>query len=212
MINLLGRKIAAGAIVFGLSSSIAIADSGQGSVGRVPPMPTNIEVPVGFSLFFKAHAVGTQNYICLPSATSTTGVAWTFIAPEATLFDTFFGFIEQQVSTHFLSPNPDEAELPRATWQHSLDSSRVWARMDEQSKDANFVAPGAIPWFRLIKVGTDRGPEGGGFLAQTEYIQRLNTAGGIAPLTGCAQSSNIGALTLAPYEADYFFYRKSRAK
>ena len=84
------------------------------------PVPTNIQVPAGNKAFLDGHAVGTQNYICLPSGT---GFAWTFFGPQATLFDDD----DEQVITHFLSPNPDEGGTPRATWQHSQDTSAVWA-------------------------------------------------------------------------------------
>jgi hypothetical protein len=36
-----------------------------------PPVPSKIEVPAGNTAFLEGHAVGTQNYICLPSG-------WTF--------------------------------------------------------------------------------------------------------------------------------------
>ena len=65
-----------------------------------PPVPANIQVPAGNKAFLEGHAVGTQNYICLPSGT---GFAWTFFGPQATLFDDD----DKQVITHFLSPNPD---------------------------------------------------------------------------------------------------------
>ena len=34
-----------------------------------PPVPANIQVPLGNTAFLVGHAVGTQNYICLPSGT-----------------------------------------------------------------------------------------------------------------------------------------------
>ena len=96
--------------------------------------------------FLIAHADGTQNYICLPTAT---GVAWTFLGPQATLFDRDL----DQVMTHYLSPNPQEAGIARATWRHSRDTSTVWAAAVETSSDAAFVAPGAIPWLKLQVLG-----------------------------------------------------------
>ena len=94
--------------------------------------------------------------------------------------------------THFLSPNPDEAGTLRATWQHSVDTSAVWARAIALSSDAGFVAPGVIPWLLLEVVGAegDRREEefDGG-----DRIHRLNTAGGIASVTGCSQSANVGS-------------------
>jgi len=96
--------------------------------------------------------------------------------------------------------------MPRATWQHSLDTSTVWAMAVASSSNTAFVAPGAIPWLRLEVVGAQDGPTGDQ-LSATTFIQRLNTSGGVAPSTGCALSTDVGKKALVPYEADYFFYR-----
>lgn len=208
MIGNFPRVITTCVIVLGLAASAAIAQPGVPSRRSVLAVPANIEAPAGYSVFFKAHAVGTQNYVCLPNAS---GVSWTFVAPEATLFQTFRGELSQQMATHFLSANAAESGLPRPTWQHSFDSSRVWARMLASSTDPSFVEPGAIPWLLLTVVGAADGPEGGAFLAQAALIHRLNTAGGVAPTTGCNHSTQIGALALVPYTADYFFYRAKPA-
>jgi len=165
-----------------------------------PPVPDSIRVPAGDRLFLAGHAFGTQNYICLPSGA---GFAWALFSPQATLFHND----ARQVMTHFLSPNPEEAGTLRATWQYSVDTSAVWARAIASSSDSGFVAPDAIPWLLLEVVGADGGPTGGRRLTVATYIQRLNTAGGIAPATGCSQSANVGSRTFVPYEADYFFYR-----
>src|SRR5436309_5507607 len=90
-----------------------------------PAVPSNIQVPAGNKVFLEGHAVGTQDYICLPSGSD---FSWTFFGPQATLFNPHRG---QQIITHFLSPNPMENGMPpRATWQHSRDTSMVWALAD----------------------------------------------------------------------------------
>jgi hypothetical protein len=165
-----------------------------------PAVPSAIGVPAGHRLFLTGHAVGTQNYICLPSAT---GFAWTLFGPQATLFHND----ARQMMTHFLSANPEEVDTLRATWQHSVDSSAVWARAIETSSDSGFVAPGAIPWLLLKVVGAEGGPNGSGRLIVAAYVQRLNTQGGIAPAAGCSQPAHVGTRAFVPYEADYFFYR-----
>src|SRR5687768_15101258 len=140
MLNKFHQLITAGVIAVTLQSATA-ADLVQ-----VPPVPGNITVPAGHTAFLKGEAVGTQNYLCLPSAT---GVAWKLFGPQATLFFTFKWFngeIKQQIMTHYLSPNPIENGTPRATWQSSLDTSAVWAMATASSTDPNFVAAGAIPW------------------------------------------------------------------
>jgi hypothetical protein len=172
--------------------------------GRTPPaVPDNIEVPAGNKVFHAGHAIGTQNYICLPSGPS---VAWTLVGPQATLFNEGF----HQVMTHFLSPNPDEIGTARATWQDSVDSSAAWGRAVASSSDPAFVARGAIPWLLLESVGVQEGPRGSGKLTATTFIQRLNTLGGIAPSTGCAVFGDVGQRAFVPYEADYYFYRARR--
>ncbi len=211
MINFLRFLATAGVIAMALGSSVAVAQPATGSMITVPPVPANIQVSSDNTVFLKGEAQGTQNYICLPSAS---GFSWTFFSPQATLFITFklFGSdVRQQIITHFLSPNPEEDGLGRATWQSSIDTSAVWARIapDGLSTDPNFVAPGAIPWLKLEKVGKQRGPTGGDLLANTTFVQRLNTSGGVAPSSGCSTSANVGATALVPYTADYFFYKKA---
>jgi len=170
-----------------------------------PPVPSNIQVPAGNKAFLEGHAIGTQDYICLPSDS---GFAWTFFGPQATLFNDD----DKQVITHFLSSNPFESGTPRATWQHSRDTSTVWAMAIASSSDPAFVAPGAIPWLLLEVVGAEDGPTGGDKLSETTFIQRLNTSEGVAPSTGCTLSEDVGKKALVSYTADYFFYKATNRK
>ena len=187
-------------IVLTLVFDVMLPQQGHAQ-GRTPPrVPGDIQVEAGNKVFLAGHAIGTQNYICLPSAA---GFAWTLVGPQATLFNEGF----HQVMTHFLSPNPDEVGTARATWHDSVDSSAVWARAFASSVDPAFVAPGAIPWLLLERVGAQEGPKGAGKLTPTTFIHRLNTLGGMAPSTGCSVSTDVGRRAFVPYEADYFFYR-----
>ncbi len=165
-----------------------------------PPVPADITVPAGNTAYLEGHAAGTQNYLCLPSAS---GFSWAFIGPQATLFDGKAG----QIITHFLSANPEEAGTARATWQHSRDTSSAWGQAIASSSDPAFVAPGSIPWLLLSAAGVHAGPTGGQKLTATTFIHRLNTAGGVAPATGCNAAADVGKRELVPYTADYFFYK-----
>ena len=193
-------------LMLGFAPSFASAQTSLLNI-EVPPAPANLAVPQGNEVFLQGRAVGTQNYVCLPTAT---GIRWVFVAPQATLFVPIFGELQQQVTTHFLSPNPAEAGTARPTWMQSFDSSQVWGRAVASSTDAAYVAPNSIPWLLVQAVGGAAGPTGGTLLSRTTYIQRLSTAGGVAPVTGCSQSTDVGALSLVPYTTDYFFYRASR--
>jgi hypothetical protein len=159
---------------------------------RPPPVPVSLQVPAGNKAFRAGAAVGTQDYICLPSG-------WTFFGPQATLFDER----DEQIITHFLSPNPIENGTPRVTWQDSRDTSKVWGL----AVASVTVQPDAIPWLLLKVVGAEDGPTGGDELAETTFVQRLNTVGGLAPSTGCTMSQQVGSRALVPYSADYFFYK-----
>jgi hypothetical protein len=185
-----------------------------------PPVPANIQVPAGNKAFLVGHAFGTQNYICVPSAASASGVAYSLFTPEATLFSDD----SKEIITHFFSPNPFEKNTNpavvaagpiRATWQHSRDASTVWAKVDQNpdgtnasasSTDSPLVKQGAVAWLRLKVVGQENGPTGGDKLTKTTFIQRVNTAGGVAPSTGCNSSIDVGNQAFESYTADYFFY------
>src|SRR5438309_215073 len=214
--------ITAGVLAITISCIAAGQDAAEDKKGSItwnrlstPITPTNITPAEGNSAFLEGRGVGTQGYVCLPSGS---GASWTVnnARPEATLFTNLFG-AAFQIITHFLSPveNPNDIgpKPPRfgdATWQSSLDTSKVWAQK------ANFITAGtdescpnagAIDCLLLQTIGSEQGPTGGRTLTQTTFIQRLNTKGGSAPATGCSTPSDVGKQTLVPYSADYHFFR-----
>ena len=194
----------AAAIALGLSVTTATAQ--PSSFGPdVPSVPPALEVPAGHDAYLTLYAIGTQNYVCV---STTSGLGWRFIGPQATLFLSFRGVPRQQVSTHFLSADPSATARP--TWQHSFDSSRVWGRVVASSTDPAYVEAGAIPWLLVEAAGTAVGPMGGNTLTRTTFIQRVNTSGGVAPAGGCSDAAHVGAQALVPYTTDYVFYRASR--
>lgn len=167
----------------------------------VPPkVPDTLIVPAGSEAFLIGHAVGTQNYICLPEGA---GAKWVLFGPQATVFDTE----GEQIMTHFLSPNPAESGALRATWQHSDRTSSVWAMKVAESDDSRFVEPGAIKWFLLQVKGTEAGTDPGDRLLKTTVIHRVNTSGGVAPASECTLPGDVGKTKFVPYTADYVFYK-----
>ena len=177
-----------------------------------PAVPANIQVPAGNKLFLMGHAVGTQNYICVPSGT---GVRFVLFTPEATLFDDE----GEQLITHYFGPNPEEINTDpkvisdhtiRAAWQDSQDSSTVWGKVNpgHSSSDPIYVEQGAIPWLLVTIVGRQDGPNGDR-LSGTTFIQRLNTHGGVAPSTGCTSLGDLGNTAFVPYTTDYYFYKST---
>jgi hypothetical protein len=187
-----------------LASFVALphAASAERPAAIIPPsVPADIRLsPDDFTPFFKAHAVGTQGYVCVAVGST---YSWSQFGPQATLFDA----TGQQVLTHFLSPTPYSL-LPGPTWQHSRDSSVVWGQLITPSSDPAYVTPGAIPWLLLEAAVVGDGPTGGDKLLPTSRIQRVNTVDGSAPATGCSLPGHIGKRALVPYEADYYFYKE----
>jgi len=188
-----------------------------------PATPTLITPAAGNTAFLLGRATGTQGYICLPTAPGASTASWTVkgARPEATLFQRFLGQ-DIQIITHFLSPdaNPNEAApdpLPfgSATWQSSLDTSKVWAAVLHANtipagSDPSCPHAGSIPCLLLESIGSQKGPSGGTILSKTTFVQRLNTNGGLAPTEGCSTSADVGNQALVPYTADYYFFRKDR--
>jgi hypothetical protein len=142
---------------------------------RRPPddVPAALAVPGDECLAVQAFGTGVQIYNC-------TGGAWVLKAPEANLLDRHGRY----VGNHFLGP----------TWQWR-DGSKI-----KGTKVAGVPAPSAsdVPWL-LLSVS---GEEGEGALADIKHIQRLHTAGGVAPAGACTE----GAEARVPYTADYLFY------
>ena len=178
-------------LVLALTLPVAASAQRHGGI-EVPAVPSNLVVKAGHEPFLLTRAYGTQNYFCQSNAT------WKPYGPQATLYP---GNVPFQIATHFLSPNPEEQGLARATWMHSHDGSAVWAAKIEEAP-----AAGAISWLLLEKVGTIEGTIGSGLLAQTTFIQRVNTLAGLAPQAPCVPN----AIALVPYETDYIFYRAEK--
>jgi hypothetical protein len=205
--------------VAALAIGCALGAVNNASAQRITPpaTPALITPREGNVAFLLGRATGTQGYVCLPTST---GASWTVNnpRPEATLFTSIFG-TEFEIITHFLSPDthpknipPDQVPFGSATWQSSIDSSKVWAQVMNGSaipagSDPSCPNAGSIACLLLTSIGSEPGPAGGKALTQVTFVQRLNTKGGSAPADGCLVAGDVGKQVLVPYTADYYFYR-----
>ena len=162
--------------------------------------PANLQVPDGNKLFLVTHAEGSQNYVCLPGK-SDGSFAWTLYGPQATLFAGKGN--GEPIGTHFLSA--DAAGAGHPTWQAN-DASRAQGTLVASSSDSAYVASGAIPWLLLKASSTASGKGGGSRFAHVTFVQRIDTAGGTVPASGCQSSSDVGTKALVPYTATYVFF------
>src|SRR4051812_1083304 len=180
------RNLFAAALVLGCALSATTRASAE--TVTPPPTPAQITPEQGNTAFLVGHAFGTQGYTCL--ATPTGATSWTVNQPrpEATLFSNVFGQLVQ-IITHFASINEDPRGAPpslsgNATWQ-GFDTSRVWAKaigtLPAGMDPVSCPNTGSIPCVLLQSIGNQKGPSGGRLLANTTFVQRLNTNGGAAP-------------------------------
>ncbi len=168
-----------------------------------PTVPASIEVPAGNTPFLVGHAVGTQNYACMPL---NNGVAWTLYTPQATLFSDSGA----QITTHFFSPNPLAPAEFLPTWQHSMDTSAVWVKAAAAPYiGSDVVEPGAIAWLLLKVVTSAGGPTGGDELTadhihpSAEHLRRRRAFDRLLPPARPRQEASV------PYTADYYFYMEA---
>jgi len=163
-----------------LLASLATVRAEPGNDNRAPEMPVALQVPDGNKVSFHAYAVGVQIYVWTVNSTNAALASWVFKAPEAVLFDADGNV----VGLHYAGP----------TWESNSRSKVVGARVAGVTMDAS-----AIPWL-LLRATTTEGP---GIFERTTYIQRVNTVGGLAPITA---GTSIGQEARVPYTAEYFFY------
>ena len=119
-------------------------------------------------------AKGDQIYECRDGK-------WAFVAPDAELFDKS----GRKIGRHYAGPH----------WE-AADGSKVIGAVRER---ADAPVPNAIPW--LLLSAKSVGEEGA--FSKVTSIQRVATAGGIAPAGACAQP---GDKARVPYTADYYFF------
>jgi Protein of unknown function (DUF3455) len=150
-----------------------------------PPVPDNLKPDAKERAAFVRHARGVQIYRC--DAADGGAFKWTFVAPEAQLFD---GAASQAVlGTHGAGP----------FWQGN-DGSRVVGKVKARADAANAAAD--IPW--LLLTTTAEGANGQ--MSAVKSIQRIQTVGGVAPASGCTAAGDVGKQARVPYTADYVFF------
>lgn len=146
-------------------------------------LPDALKVPDTQVLALAARGAGVQIYACEPSNSGGTAFAWTLKAPEASLHYE----AGKDLGRHYAGP----------TWEAN-DGSKV---VGEVVARAAGTDPTAIPWLLLRATQT----EGTGVFGRVQSIQRLHTAGGLPPTTGCNRSY-AGTEARVAYSADYYFY------
>jgi len=142
--------------------------------------PKELQPPANEQLLLRVHGEGDQIYTCKGDGAQFT---WVLKAPEARLTDKdgkLFG-------KHFAGPS----------WEAN-DGSQIMGKAV-----ANAPSPDAdsIPWLLVTVVSRS----GDGVLGRVTSIQRVNTKGGKASVSGC-DAAHVGQEERKPYSADYLFF------
>ncbi|MCI0428386.1 MAG: DUF3455 domain-containing protein [Nitrospiraceae bacterium] len=148
----------------------------------VVSVPEKLKPGANESLAMIVPAKGVQIYECRAKNDQAGAYEWAFVAPEADLFDAS----GKKIGRHYAGPH----------WE-STDGSKIVGTVKER---ADAPQADAIPWLLLVtkSVGSQ------GSFSKITSIQRINTVGGVAPKTGCSQST-VGTTARTPYTADYYF-------
>ena len=150
--------------VSGNSAAAHIAASENLTIPAPVAVPENL--PNGNTRVATYYAVGVQKYRArIKAGTDPVSYEWVFVAPQADLYDN----TNAKVGTHGAGP----------FWQISPADS-VFAQHFSPARTAPSPDPESIDWLLLMpKVGTTVT----GIFADVDYIQRIATKGGKAPLT-----------------------------
>lgn len=149
---------------------------------KVPDVPAAIAVPAGHVPVLSLKGVGPLNYECRATKPGADW-KWVFVSPDAKLQDDK----GTQVGKYYGGP----------TWEHN-DSSKVTGKQLA-------IAPGPAGAIPLQLVQANPATGAGTFVGVT-YIQRINTAGGVAPAAPCTEKE-AGLPKQSFYSADYVFYK-----
>jgi hypothetical protein len=145
-------------------------------------IPEQIRVPAGNKPVLSVHAKGDQIYQC---SVDNNKYAWKIQAPDARLYDAQ----GQIVGNHYAGP----------VWEYK-EGSRIVGRIVNKID----IAPkSSISWLLVEVIGH----KGNGLFSNIKYINRINTHGGLPPLSGC-DANHLGSEKRVPYTADYIFYDK----
>jgi hypothetical protein len=132
---------------------------------------------------FALRGEGDHLFECRQVAANPDRFAWSFTAPDATLYD---------------QGRPVGRHVQMNVWESTTDRTSVSGAMRSR-QDAG---TGNLPWALFRGVAS---PEGGIFAGVTS-VQRVNTSGGVAPAAGC-DADHVGQEARVAFKADFYFYK-----
>ncbi len=148
-------------------------------------LTARIRAPADEEPAFMMSASGVQIY---ESKAAANAFQWSFVAPDATLYDNGRGAGTQSTANQ---------------WASATDRSSVSGAVCSVQAAGGSNLPWAI--LQAIPAAED------GVFAGVTSIQRVNTSGGVAPASGC-DADHVGSEARVAFSADYYFYKKRGAR
>src|SRR5262245_370311 len=146
-------------------------------------VPANLKPGANEALALIVPAKGVQIYECRAKKDQADQFEWAFVAPEADLYDA----AGAKIGKHYAGPR----------WE-SNDGSKIVGTAKER---ADAPRAGAIPWLLLAS----KSEGGAGAFSKVVSVQRVNTAGGVAPTDGCSRNT-AGTIGRVSSTADYYCF------
>jgi hypothetical protein len=172
------RPFLLGLLALLCATLVAGAAVPAGAGGGPPEVPPELQPPAGQKVVLDVVGKGVQIYDC-----NTTTLAWTFREPAAVLY----GHRHRPVGIHFRGPTFE-----------SFDGSSVVGAV--QATKPSPTPEKNIAWLLLAATSN----QGDGVLAQVDFVQRLETRGGVAPGGTCDPAAD--RTVAVPYRARYVFW------
>src|SRR5262245_3585888 len=164
-------------LVLGLGSTLPARATDEISQSK---LPLELRVPDGYTRVLESVGRGVQIYDCVDGA-------WKFREPTAAIVDQQS---DKVTAIHYVGP----------TWQSIRDGSKVVGAVKTRRDAPNPQRD--IPWL-LLEATSNAGP---GLFADVQYVQRLDTEGGVAPAGACTAGQSLSV----PYKATYDFWAPAK--
>jgi Protein of unknown function (DUF3455) len=171
--KIISRTLAAASSVLAVAALTACGSMSPMKPMAAAPMysqanlPAAVQVPAGHKVAMETVGAGDITYQCNPKKDMAGQFEWVFVGPDAKLNDRS----GKQVGKYYGPP---------ATWE-SMDGSKITGMQVAVSPSS----AGNIP-LQLVKANPAMGA---GAMTGVSYIQRVATAGGVAPAMACDAGS-----------------------
>ena len=167
-----------------LATALAVALPAAAALSEPAGLAPGLRASANEAPAFMLSGNGVYIYQCQQSALNPNVYYWSFVVPDATLYE------GSRSVARFATVGLMESLSDRSSISGVVRSSQA-------------AGASNLPWVLMQAQPL----AGTGLFADVTSIQRVNTSGGAAPQSGCGPD-NIGGEARVAFQADYYFYRR----